>query len=330
SMVGQDELLVLVATEAKGADLSPQERWALAAAHRAAISRARAAGRVAVLGDVVDALYAPDPDSVPGPRDPAAGAPVLDHTGLVDTTEVTRWGLTLALALERLIQGDLSGILDGPTEGPDGQPLDLDAPLLVIDTSALPESSAALGLVMAVMTTFLMSRWVTVPGYKHVVVEEGYSADGLGAVPSMFRTLAKRSRGVGVSIWSVFHHVSDVAPGSPLTALIRETELAFIFRQSKPEDAQMIVDLLGLPEPVTDLLMQLGRGQYLLHRGRRLPPTLVAQFWTPLEQRITDTDTAMTPTPLPGSPAPGTSTSQARTADETGTPVPEPGAGRQP
>ena len=296
SMVGQDELLVLVATEAKGDALTPRERWALTAAHRAALTQAQADSRIAVLGDVVRALYAPSRDAVPGPLAPD-GQPVLTQNGLVDTTELTRWGLPLALALERLINGDLSGILDGETAGPDGRELDLSAPLLVMDTSSLPIDSTALGLVMAVMATFLMSRWVTVPGYKNIVVEEGYSADGLGSVPAMFRTLAKRSRGVGASMWSVFHHVSDVSPDSPLVSLIKETELAFIFRQSKPEDANTIVNLLGLPEPVTTQLMTLPRVTYLLHRGAKTAPTIVTQFRTSLEEWVTDTDQAMLSTP---------------------------------
>jgi len=289
--VGQDELLLLVATEARSQALSSRERWALSAAHRAAIATAAARKRDPILRDVIDALYVPGPDAVPGPRD--EGRSVLQLDGQVDPIEVGRWGLDLALALERFVDGDLSGLLDGETAGPNGEPVDLDAPLLVMDTSALPADSTALGLVMAVMSTYLMGRWMKMDGYKNLVVEEGYSADQLQLVPSMFRTLAKRSRGVGASMWSVFHHVSDVAETSPLTALMRETELAFLFRQGKADDAARLVELFNLPAGTEDILMRLPQGHYLLVRGKKLPPTTVAQFRTPLEVWITDTDVAM-------------------------------------
>lgn len=294
--VGQDELLLMVATAALGVPLTAEQRYVLAAAHRAALDTARQDGRVAVLGDVIEALYRPSADAVPGPRDPV-GTPHLTAIGLVDQTVMAQWGLSLALALERLVTGDLSGLLDGETSGPNGAPVNLDAPLLVMDTSALPADSTALGLVMAVMSTYLMGRWMTMPGYKNLVVEEGYSADKLQLVPAMFRTLAKRSRGVGASVWSVFHHVSDVDDASPLVSLMRETELAFLFRQSKADDAARLVDLLNLPPSCQEILLTLPRGQYLLVRGKRIPPTTVTQFRTSLEVWITDTDSAMRGTP---------------------------------
>lgn len=290
--VGQDELLVMVATEARGQKLTSREMWSLSAAHKAALTAAAAQSRDPVLRDVIDALYCPGPDAVPGPRDTDGNAR-LEAIGIVDREDVARWGLDLALAMERLVDGDLSGLLDGETSGPNGEPINLDARLLVMDTSALPADSTALGLVMAVMSTYLMGRWMHMGGYKNLVVEEGYSADQLQLVPSMFRTLAKRSRGVGASMWSVFHHVSDVAATSPLVSLMKETELAFLFRQGKDDDATRLVELFNLPEGSKDVLMNLPQGHYLLVRGKKLPITTVAQFRTPLEEWITDTDTAM-------------------------------------
>ena len=112
---------------------------------------------------------------------------------------------------------------------------------------------------MAVTTAFLMSVWINVPGPKTVVVEEAYSADGVGVIPSMFRDLSKRTRGVGASMLSVFHHVSDVAAGSPMASLITESEVVCVFRQDKGADADAVMDLLSLDASLRDLIMTLPR-----------------------------------------------------------------------
>ena len=291
SSVGQDELLRMVAESALGCKMTPEQGFALSAAHHAARRDAEERGQVPILSDVLDRLYTPSLASVPGPRDDA-GQPILTGLGIVDVGRVTEWGLTVALSLERYLQGDLSGIIDGPTTGPNGEPVDLSAPLLVIDTSALAEGSEVLGLVMAVISTYLMSRWATVHGYKHLILEEGYSADKWGNVPLILRALAKRSRGVGATIVAIFHHISDVPEDSPLYSLIKESGVAHIFRQDKPEDAEAAVRMFNLPTEMTLQVQTLPAGVNVWIRGS-LPPTLATPFRTPLEAWVTDTDEAM-------------------------------------
>ncbi len=288
--VGQDELLRMVAVAAMGRELTPEEGYALAAAHRAAIVEAQAQGRVAILPDVIRALYVPHEPSIPGPRTDAK--PVLSERGVVDEARVTEWGLPVALGFERFMKGDLSGIIDGETAGPDGQSVDLMAQLLVIDTSALPEGSEALALMMAIISTYLMSRWAKVPGFKYLVLEEAYSADNLGAVPKIIRALVKRSRGVGAAVIAVFHHISDVTPGSALYSLIKEAGIIHIFQQDKSEDAAEAVAMFDLPADMVDTIQTLAPGMNVWKRGR-LPATIARAFRTPLEAWITDTDEAM-------------------------------------
>lgn len=289
--VGQDELLRLVAVTALGRQLTAEEGYALQAAHRAALSEAQDAGRVAILSDVVRHLYAPDTSAVPGPRD-EQGIPVLTARHIVDHARVTEWGLPVALAFERFLSGDLSGIIDGPTEGPDGRPLNLDAPLLVIDTSALTEGSAALGLMMVIMSTYLMSRWAAMPGFKHLILEEAYSADDLDDVGETLRALVKRSRGVGAAVIAVMHHISDVRETSPLYALIKEAGVVHVFQQDKHEDAEAVVRMFDLPPDMVSTIQTLPPGVNVWKRGR-LVPTLAIGFRTSLEAWVTDTDEAM-------------------------------------
>lgn len=278
SMLGQDRLLIMVAEAALGAVLTPQQRWALLQAHTTATRTATSEGRVPVLADVLHALQHPGETDLAG----------------VDTARVREWGLDVVLALSRYTDGgDLSGLIDGPTAGPGGAPVDLDAPLLVFDTSALEYGSTALGVIMAVTVAFLMSAWINVPGAKSVVIEETYSADGIGVIPAMFRDLAKRSRGVGASMISVFHHLSDVPPDSPLRSLITESEVVCVFRQDKSEDADQVMRLLSFDDSIRELVMTLPRGVHIRKRGAKLPVLVVEATRTSLERDLTFTDDAL-------------------------------------
>ena len=100
----------------------------------------------------------------------------------------------------------------------------------MVDTSSLQDGSVALMLVVAIMTSFISSVWSMSARQSVVVVEEGYSAD-FPAVASIFRSLAKRGRGVGVSLVLVLHHLSDIDTDSHLAALFRESGILHLFRQ---------------------------------------------------------------------------------------------------
>ncbi|MBA3488942.1 MAG: hypothetical protein H0T78_05245 [Longispora sp.] len=281
--VGQDLLLLMVAEYAHG-PLDSRSRHALRAAHRAALARARTEKRTATLRDVVDALYAPDDTAVPRRE--------LLEAGRVGVGEIFTWGMDLALDLERFLDGDLSGLIDGPTRSEGGGELDLSAPLIVIDTSALDEDSPALSLVMATMATYLSAVWSTRPGRRLLVIEEGYHAARLPSVATIFRSLAKRGRGIGLSVVTVFHHISDVPADSDIMSLIREAGIVHVFRQDKSDDAAAAVDLFNLPRWVADELDLLDKGVHVLKIGKE-PAMVVSHVRTPLEEWITDTDAAM-------------------------------------
>ncbi len=296
TLVGQDELLLMVAQEATGgplvdsADYAPH--YALRCAHRTALRRAREEGRVAILRDVVDALFRPDPCDIPGPVD-GEGRKIVSKLGLVDERTLVRWGLGLAMNLDRFITGDLSGLIDGETQNADGSPINLDNRLLVIDTSALSEGSPALGLVMAIMSSFIMARWARMPGDKILVLEEAYNAEKLVGVPAIFRAVAKRGRGVGAAVVTVLHHLSDIEPESDLWSLIRECELVHIFRQDKSDDADQAIRLYNLPVWLRETLMTLDQGVCILIRGSKLPRILLRHQRTRFEEILNNTEGGM-------------------------------------
>jgi len=290
--VGQDELLRLAAEVALERPLTQREGEALARAHGQALRAAQQEQRVPILSDVVQALYTMDVDSVPGPVD--QGVKVLQSMDLVTPRTMVEWGLEVALALGRYITGDLSGLIDGPTHGPGGTPLDLSAPLLVCDTTGMTPGSAALGLMQMVVIGYLESRWMTIPGDKLIVLEEAYSDADLPRVAKMLKRTVKRGRGSGTMMLSAWHHLVDVPPGSDLESLIKDTGVQHLFRQKTLADAEALCAFWGLdPGTYVGTLTSLSKGCHLAIVGDR-PPEIIQHLRTSDEVWITDTDAAVT------------------------------------
>jgi len=284
---GQDELLRLAAEVALGRALTQKETTALAAAH----GRAWAENSEPTVTDVVTALYGLDTRAAPGPsRD---GVPVLEALGLVDRSSMVEWGLDVALALKRFVDGDLSGLINGATHAPDGGPLDLTAPLIVVDVSAMAPGSIALGFMQVVVISYLESRWMTMPGDKLIVIEEAYSDEDAPRVAKMLKRTAKRARGTGTMLLSAWHHLSDVQDGSDLWALIKETGVQYLYRQRSRHDAEAVCRFWDLdPGTYVPLLTSLPKGQFLVVMGSR-PPEVIQHIRTSQEMWITDTDAAL-------------------------------------
>lgn len=305
-IVGQDTVVEILAEAALARPLADQERYALQQALAAAWRTARAEQRVAELADLVDALFEPDQASIPGPKSPKGRARLAELGVVVDRTMV-EWGLPVALGLSRFLPGgNLSGLFDGPTGQrsltDDGTlvvtPIDLRAQFLVIDTSALPEGSVALGLAVIVMSAYLGAAWADIPGPKTVITEEAYTMDELGgAVARVFRSLAKRGRGSGLAVVTVLHHLSDVPVDSPVWSLIRECEIVHLMRQDKADDAAQAVELWQLEPHVATQLMELDKGRCLTRLGRQ-GWTWMRVLSTPFTDMIGDSDQAIRGVPL--------------------------------
>lgn len=285
--VGQDGLLLMAAELACGAKLidtsDSAPAYALRMAHRAALARAKSQGRVAVLADVVEALYSPSPDAVPGPKDGESVATVED---------LARWGLPVALGLLRFIDGDLSGLVSGQTSDEHGRPLDLSNPLIVFDTSALTEGSEALGFIIAVASAWIAARWSSIPGAKILINEEAYFTDRLTGVPAILRALAKRGRASGLGVVTLIHHLSDFKEGSDLVALVKETDVVHIFRQDKADDVDQVIEFFDLPPALRETIKTLPNGVHVL-RQFGSPVQIIQHVRSAMEVWLTNTDQAM-------------------------------------
>jgi DNA helicase HerA-like ATPase len=284
------ELLASLASACLGRSLLPRERAALGSA----LSEAAVSVEVPTVPHVVDALLAPTRD--------AAGALRTDQRTLLED------GRDVALELRRLVHGDLRGMFDGPTTAG----LDLSAPLVVLDLSAL-YTSAALGVLMACATAWLQAALARTArdlgggggggrgvqgGQVFLVVDEAWAILSNLGVARWLQSSWKLSRAFGVSNVAVLHRVSDLrsvgASDSEQVALaqglLADSETRVVYAQA-PGELSAAAELLSLSSTETDLLPQLRRGVALWKVGQR--SFLVQHRLSAMERRMVDTDGAM-------------------------------------
>ena len=185
--------------------------------------------------------------------------------------------------------------------------LDLSAPLVVLDLSAL-YSSSALGVLMACATAWLQAHLArTTAGngrgqQTFVVIDEAWALLSNLGVARWLQSSWKLSRAFGVSNVAVLHRVSDLrsvgASDSEQVALaqglLADSETRVVYAQSPGELAEAAA-LLCLSATETELLPQLRRGVALWKVGQR--SFLVQHRLSPMERRMVDTDGAMTTAP---------------------------------
>ena len=235
---------------------------------------------------MVEALFSPSTEAAQALR-----------TGRGDLLED---GRDVALELRRLVHGDLRGMFDAPTT----PGLDLSAPLVVLDLSAL-YASPALGVLMACATAWLQAALArthvaggTGTGRLFLVVDEAWAILSNLGVARWLQSSWKLSRAFGVANVAVVHRASDLrsvgASDSEQVALaqglLADSETRVVYAQS-PGELDDAAALLSLSTTEAELLPQLRRGVALWKVGRR--SFLVQHRLSPAERRLVDTDAAM-------------------------------------
>jgi hypothetical protein len=277
----QMELLASLAGACLGRNLVPRERAALGVA----LATTAAHCDVPTVPGVVEALLAPTPDAAASLR--------------TELRQLLEDGRDVALELRRLVHGDLCGMFDGPTSSG----LDLSAPLVVLDLSALYQSTA-LGVLMACATAWLqahLARTASSGGVRaqtFVVIDEAWALLSNLGVARWLQSSWKLSRAFGVSNVAVLHRVSDLrsvgASDSEQVALaqglLADSESRVIYAQS-PGELALAAELLSLSSTETELLPQLRRGVALWKVGQR--SFLVQHRLSQMERLLVDTDAAM-------------------------------------
>ncbi|WP_051990455.1 hypothetical protein [Kocuria palustris] len=271
----QEMMLRSVVVEILGRPLDALEGKALRVAHKRAVADAQAEGRVAIISDIVEAMLKPR----------EADAETFGETA----ETLRRWGRSPAFELERMIDGDLAGLVDGETS----EHVKLNSGLMVFDVSSLPEDGPALSVVMTIISTWLTNmlqkQAKKVP--THLIVEEAWHLVR-GSFANVTRKNTKLSRALSLASFFAFHHISDVPEGSPAIAMIRECDTIFVYRQSRLDDGQMVQRLFDFPEGTAELLAGMEPGVSLCKIGTAKPFVLHHER-SEIEKVITSTDAAM-------------------------------------
>lgn len=300
---GQEMLLIAVLRDAMERPLPPQEKAAVRLALAIVNERAANAGTVPLLRDVARQLLEGAggashralefvrqgtdlPESV---RDDLGDGGYFGPRWACDSLS---WGRDPGLAILELVDGALRGLVDQPTS-----PQIRDAlkhPFVHFDLSALPEQGAGLRVVMTTAQTWLANRLAARSRDRLQTIsvfEEGWHL-GEGSTGSVMRSNMKLSRGLGLSTWSAFHHLSDHAADSPSRALMQESDIALLYRQGREDDAQAVVDMYHLPPETKEVLTGLHRGQCLVWMKGR-DPILMQHMRSQIEVALTDTDNVL-------------------------------------
>jgi hypothetical protein len=281
------ELVASLAVASLGRDLLPRERAAADAA--VGLATARAGGGAPTLPAVVGALFDPAPEAAAALR--------------TDVATLAEDGRDVALELRRLVHGDLAGMFDGETT----PGLSLDAPLVVLDLSAV-YGSPALGALMACAAAWLQhSVRAAGPSHLLLVVDEAWAILANVGVARWLQASWKLSRAAGVSNVAVLHRLSDLrAVGAAASEQVRlaegllaDSETRVLYAQP-PSEVAASGELLGLTATEADLCAELQRGVALWKVGRR--SFLVEHQLATSERALVDTDAAMGD-PVPGGPA---------------------------
>jgi len=239
---------------------------------------------------VVDALFHPREEMVDG----------VFAASAEDFREANR---DCALGLQRLCEGDLRGMFDGPTTAG----IDLDAPLVILDLSAV-QDSGALGILMTCAASWQQSvllerkRAAQREGHQSPkvisVVEEVWKvADQIG-VAEWLQSNFKLCRALGIQNILSAHKLSDFgASGSAgsreariVEGLIADAGTKVIYLQPPDQRANLRSEL-GLSETETELTMSLRLGEALWVVGDSAE--LVQHRMSSHEAELTFTDEQM-------------------------------------
>ncbi|UQA97837.1 ATP-binding protein [Streptomyces halobius] len=281
---GQLALLRTIIEVAMGHGLDERSGFALKVAHATVLNEFGSAEgtdtlphRQPVLTDIVEQLRHPEAESAEAMN--------------VDIDDVRAWGLDVALVLDRLVDGDLRGMFDGPTTAG----IDLDAPLIVFDLSHIDRNSIAMPILMAIVGVWLEHTWIRPDRKKRIfLVEEAWHIINSPFVAQLFQRLLKFGRRLGLSFVAVVHHLSDVVDGAAAreaAAILKMASTRTIYAQ-KADEARSTGQVLGLPRWAVEIIPTLTPGIAVWDVNGNVQ--VVKHLITEAERPLVYTDRAMT------------------------------------
>lgn len=286
---GRLGLLRSVGQAALRRELGPEEDASLRVA-LAQVDAECGSAREPTLPAVVDALLHPREAMVQG----------VSAASAEDLAAACR---QVALALQRLCAGDLRGMFDGPTS----EGIDLDARLVVVDLSAVRDSSA-LGILVACAGAW---QQAILAERKRAAEEEGIATPQMiSAVEEGWRVSShigaaewilenwKLCRGLGVQNIFVVHHLSDLGASGEegsreariAEGLISDADTKVIYAQAS-DQVELLRSQLGLTATEAELTTTLRAGEALWVIDRR--SFLVQHRVSSIERPLVYTDWRM-------------------------------------
>ena len=191
-----------------------------------------------------------------------------------DPGTLARDGRHPALELRRLCEGDLRGMFDGPTS----DSLDLSAPLVSLDLSAVHQAHPeALEVLMVCATAWLQRELRRRDGRRRIlVVDEAWSLLRELHVARWLQSSWKLARELGVQGVLVAHRASDLSASGGAGSeqaqlgrgLLSDSETRVIYGQP-PDELEQARQVFELSAAETELVGRLGRGIALWKVGRR-------------------------------------------------------------
>ena len=200
-------------------------------------------------------------------------------------------GRDLGLELRRMVHGELAGMFDGPTS----PGVDLFAPVVVLDLSAVYHSPA-LGALLACAAAALEASWrASDLGQTILVIDEAWAVLSNPGAARFFQSSFKLARAHGVANIAVAHRISDLAAAGAkgsLASLVAEgllsdCETVVCYAQADAE-LTLLMTSLGLDEKGAKQVARLRRGVAYWRVGPR--SFLVEHRLSARERVIVDTD----------------------------------------
>ena len=215
---------------------------------------------------------------------------VVREHWLAETRDVT-------LALDRLCEGDAAGMFDGETS----PGVALDGAFVVLDLSAVADSSA-ISILMTAAMSWVQAQIAAETDAEHrkriVVVDEAWRVlANLAAAEALVDTV-KHSRAYGIQTIIVTHRIGDLAAAGDegtrtsriAEGLLSDAETKVVFAQA-PDQVALAQERLGLTTTEAEILPHLARGEALWRVGTR--SFLVLHRLSPQELQICNTDQRM-------------------------------------
>lgn len=196
-------------------------------------------------------------------------------------------GVTVGFILDRLL-GAYPGLFDGETS----REVSLSEKLTTFDVSQLPDTGPSVDAVIGLANAWLMGRLRRDSGYvTNLVLEEAWHIM-MSPNAGWVRSNTKLARAKGLSQVMAIHNPSDIPPGTPGEAMLKEAQTIHVYRQTSPDDLDRVCALYKFNRESRAILTTLAQGEHLLRigKGREI---YVEHLRSPLEEQVTETDKAM-------------------------------------